>query len=310
MRILITPRSMTAAGLDSLDELNPLRERGWELVTGPSGRLPSEEELLNLLPSVDGWLAGVEKVSRRALTAAGKLRVISRNGVGADAIDRVAAQELGIQIVLARGANSRGVAELALALMLAGLRDIPAANTALHKGEWVRSLGKEMPDITLGVVGFGAIGQIVAQLARAMGARVLAFDPYATIEPDSGAEASTMREILTLCDVVTLHTPPPEDGRAIVGEAELALMRQDSILINTARAALVDPESVLNALNSGVLRTYAVDAFDSEPPVLDDVLRHPRSILTPHLGGYTGASTRRASELAVANLIAALADES
>jgi D-3-phosphoglycerate dehydrogenase len=308
MRILITPRSMTAAGLENLRELDPLRERGYELVAGPNGRLPTEEELLQLVPAVDAWIAGVEPISARVLGVASKLRVISRNGVGADAVDVAAAAEQGIEIVLARGANSRGVAELAILLTLAALRDLSQANSAMKAGEWQRTLGREMPEITLGIVGFGAIGRCVAQLGGALGATILAHDAYATVESASGAESATLAEIFAGADVVSLHSPPPADGAPLVTAELLATMRPGSVLVNTARSALVDDEAVLAALQSGLLSAYAVDAFDTEPPAVTPLLLHPRTILTPHLGGFTGASTRRATELAVANLIAALAD--
>lgn len=297
---------MTAAGLDTLPELEPIREKGWDLVAGPAGRLPTEDELVDLLPGVDGWLAGVEQVSERALEAADRLTVICRNGVGADAIDIGAAEARNIQIILARGANSRGVAELTIALTLAALRDILSANDTMHAGEWKRSLGREMPDVTIGIVGFGAIGRIVAGLASAMGSHVLAFDPFATIDADSGAEDASFTRIFTECDVITLHSPPPSDGSALVTRGQLIGLRPGSVLINTARSALVDDVAVLEALESGLLSAYAIDAFDSEPPMLTELLRHPRTIMTPHLGGFTGASTRRASELAVSNLIATL----
>ncbi len=305
-RVLITPRSVTAAGLDSVRELEPLRERGWELVSGPAGRLPTEAELLDLVPDVDGWLAGVEVISATVLQHAPRLKVISRNGVGADAVDIAAAESAGITVALARGANSRGVAELAILLILAALRDLPRANSAMKSGEWTRSLGREMPDITVGLVGFGAVGRLVAGFAGALGATVVAFDPFASIDAASGAEGVPLDEVFARADVVSLHSPPAADGSPIVTADRLASMRHGSALVNTARAGLVDPVAVLACLTSGQLAAYAVDAFETEPPELTPLLAHPSTILTPHLGGYTAASVRRATEQAVANLIATL----
>jgi phosphoglycerate dehydrogenase-like enzyme len=297
---------MTAEGLDTVNELKPIREKGWELVSGPAGRLPTEDELVDLLPGVNGWLAGVESISRRALEAADCLAVISRNGVGADAIDVAAAEAQNIRIVLARAANSRGVAELTMTLTLVALRDVLSANGAMHLGEWKRSLGREMPDITMGIIGFGTIGRMVAELANSMGARILAFDPFVTIEGTSVAKNVSFKRIFTECNVITLHCPPPSGGSSLIAREELLTLQPGSVLINTARSALVDDAAVLEALNSELLSTYAVDAFDSEPPELTELLRHPRTIMTPHLGGFTSSSTRRASELAVNNLIATL----
>ncbi|PPL20391.1 NAD(P)-dependent oxidoreductase [Microterricola pindariensis] len=306
MRILITPRSMTAAGLENLRELDPLRERGHELVSGPAGRLPTEEELLELVPGVDAWLAGVEVISARVLARAPRLRVISRNGVGADAVDVAAAEKHGVLVALARGANSRGVAELAILLALAALRGLPEANATMKSGRWQRSMGREMPDITLGIVGFGAIGRCVARLGGALGATLIAHDAYADVEPDSGATSATLGELFARADVISLHSPPLAGGTPLVTAELLATTKRGAVLVNTARSALVDHDAVLAALESGHISAYAVDAFDSEPPALTPLLLHPRVILTPHLGGFTDASTRRATELAVSNLIAAL----
>ncbi|MDJ0336686.1 NAD(P)-dependent oxidoreductase [Cryobacterium sp. PH31-O1] len=270
--------------------------------------MPTEDELVELLPGIDGWLAGVERISARVLDAATSLRVISRNGVGADAVDTASAHAKGIAIVLARGANSRGVAELAITLTLASLRDLPNSNRVMHEGGWQRTLGREMPDITLGIVGFGAIGRLVAQLGSALGADILAYDPFSPVESGSGATSATLAELFASSDVITLHSPPSDDGSPLVTHELLALVRRGSVLINTARSALVHDDAVLDALQSGQLKTYAVDAFDLEPPVLTAVLNHANTILTPHLGGYTGASTRRASELAVSNLLATLGE--
>ncbi|WP_216363471.1 NAD(P)-dependent oxidoreductase [Subtercola boreus] len=297
---------MTSAGLDSVPELNPLRERGVELISGPAGRLPTEPELLELVHDVDGWLAGVEVVSARVLAEAPQLRVISRNGVGADAVDLAAAEARGIIVALARGANSRGVAELAILLTMAGLRHLPEANAAMKTGEWQRTLGREMPDITLGLVGFGAIGRLVAELASGLGACVLAHDAYSEVDAASHASSATFAEVFARSDVVSLHSPPPADGSPLVTAEVLATMRRGAVLINTARSALVDDDAVVSALGSGRLSAYAVDAFDNEPPRLSPLLLHEHTILTPHLGGFTDASTRRATEQAVANLITTL----
>lgn len=304
MRILITPRSLTAVGLENVRELDQLRALGHELVAGPAGRLPTEAELIFLVAGVDAWLAGVEPISARVLGAASSLKIISRNGVGADAIDLAAATSHGIEILLARGANSRGVAELTILLALAALRDLPRANTDMKQGTWLRGLGREMPDITLGLIGFGAIGRLVAQLASAFGTAVLAHDAYAEVSSD--AVSATLREVFERSDVVSLHSPPAADGKPLVTAEVLGWMKPGSILINTARSTLVEDMAVLDALNREHLAAYAVDAFDSEPPVLNKLHRHPKTILTPHIGGFTAASTRRATELAVTNLLTRL----
>lgn len=305
-RVLITPRSLTQAGLCAIPELDPLREAGFELVTGPAGRLPAESELLELVPGCIGWLAGVEKIGADVLDAATDLRVISRNGTGVDAVDLAAASRAGIRVERAVGANARGVAELTVALVLGALRQLPWSAAAVRAGGWRRWPGRELAECRVGVVGLGAVGAEVAELFAALGAEVLGYDPAAAPAEGSLVRAVGMDELLAGADVVTLHAPPPPDGRPLLDAARLRTVAPGAVLVNTSRSALVDDDAVLAALNSGGLTAYAVDAFDAEPPELTDLLRHERVIATPHLGGYTGASVRRSTEQAVHNLLTVL----
>lgn len=304
-RVLVTPRSLTETGLDAVPELAPLRERGYELVSGPPGALPNEQQLLDLVPGVVGWLAGVERITDRVLWAAGDLQVISRNGSGTDGVDLIAAARAGVRVERAVGANAQGVAELALGLTLAVLRGIPWSAAALQGGRWERKPGTEVAECTVGVVGLGAIGRRTARVFEALGARVLAYDPF--VEQDEFVLVG-LDELIGRSDVVTLHCPAPVDGTPVLDASRLAQFRDGAILVNTARSALVDDAAVLHALKTGRLSAYAVDAFDTEPPQLTELLLHPRVVATPHLGGYTKASVHRATAVAVENLLSALVD--
>ncbi|MDA3629005.1 phosphoglycerate dehydrogenase [Saccharopolyspora sp. WRP15-2] len=302
-RILVTPRSLTAAGLDAVPELAPLAEAGYELVPGPAGKLPSEEDLLALVPDCAGWLAGVERITDRVLDAAPELKVISRNGAGTDGIDLDAATARGVRVERAVGANAQGVAELAIVLAMSALRHVPWSAASVHEGGWNRYQGRELADVTVGVFGLGEIGRRVAGAFRALGADVVAHDPFSSFE---GAEQVEPAELVRRSDVITLHCPPPPDGKPLITADLLARAPRGAVLINTARSALVDDAAVLAALDDGGLTAYAVDAFDTEPPELTPLLRHERVIATPHVGGYTGASVRRATAGAVANLLSVL----
>ena len=304
-QVLVTPRSLTQTGLDSIEALEPLRENGFELVSGPAGRLPTEAEQVALVEGCVGWLAGVERIGATALDAATDLRVISRNGTGTDGIDLVAAEQRGVRVVRAAGANAQGVAELALTVALSGLRHVPWTAASVAAGGWTRVEGRELQDCTVGVVGMGAIGRRVAHLFTAVGARVVAHDPFADLT-GSCVAALGLDELLSLADVVTLHLPVPPEGGALLDARRLALLPTGAVLVNTARAALVDDDAVLAALEGGGLSAYAVDAYDDEPPAPSALLAHPRVIATPHLGGYTAASVRRATEQAVTGLLEAL----
>jgi D-3-phosphoglycerate dehydrogenase len=299
----VTPRSLTEAGLDAVAELEPLRRRNFTLVGVTAGRIPTEEELLALVPGCVGWLAGVERITARVLHEATALRVISRNGTGTDGIDLDAAGHAGVRVCRAPGANAQGVAELALTLILCALRHVPWTSEALRHGGWQRWPGSEIADCTIGVVGLGAVGRRAAALFGALGARVIAHDPFVT---DTPVHRVDLDELMATCDVVSLHCPPNTGGNPLLDAGRLARVPRDSVLVNTARSTLVDDQAVLAALEDGRLRAYAVDAFDSEPPEPTALLRHDRVIATPHLGGYTHASVRRATSMAVQNLVTVL----
>lgn len=302
-RVLVTPRSLTEGGLDAVRELDPLRHRGLELVSGPPGRLPTEDELLDLVPGCVAWLAGVERISDRVLRAATGLRVISRNGTGTDSIDMAAAERAGVRVERAAGANAQGVAELTLALTMCALRHVLWTSAALRQGRWERSQGSELAECTVGVVGLGAVGLRVAGVFTALGADVVAHDPFVT---DASVRLVDLDDLLATSHVVSLHCPPPSDGHALIGADRLAATARGTVLVNTARSVLVDDDAVFAALEDGTLAAYAVDAFDSEPPDLTPLLRHHRVIATPHIGGYTTASVSRATSQAVHNIVTVL----
>jgi D-3-phosphoglycerate dehydrogenase / 2-oxoglutarate reductase len=193
-----------------------------------------------------------------------------------------------------------------LALALSALRNVPWSAAALRSGGWRRWQGRELQDCTVGVVGLGAIGRRLAGLFDSLGSRVIAYDPFAPAERNARISLVDLPELLASSDVVSLHAPPPADGRSLLDAARMAAIARGAVLVNTARSALVDDEAVLAALEDGTLAAYAVDAFDSEPPELTPLLQHERVLATPHIGGYTTGSVRRATTIAVENLLAVL----
>lgn len=305
-KILVTPRSLTRDGDPSLDLL---RDAGYEVVLCTPGKSPGEEELLRLLPGCVGWLAGVEKITDAVLAKAPDLRAISRNGTGVDSIDMAACDRRGIRVLRAEGANARGVAELTLALMLSLLRYIPWSDAKMKAGAWERKQGAELEGRTLGVIGTGRIGRIVTRFALAMDMKVVGCDafPDPGYAPSPGFRYASVEDLLAAADIVTLHCPHTPGEKPLIDRQALALMKKDARLINTARAGLVDETAVLEALESGRLAGYAVDAYDKEPPDASPLLAHPLVVSTAHIGAYTAESVSKATRAAVDNLLAALA---
>jgi D-3-phosphoglycerate dehydrogenase len=304
-KVLVTPRSLTEAPHPAIEAMIG---HGVEIVYATPGKLPDEAELVRLVPDVTGWLAGVEPVSSKVIAAAGKLRVVSRNGTGLDNLPLNELKSRGIAVRTADGANARGVAELAIAMIFSAMRHLPYTDQGLKAGDWPRRRGIEFFGRTVGVIGCGAVGGTVARLASAMGAHVLAFDPA---RPELGIDPERFRwathdKIFRAADIITLHCPPGRDGKPLIDADMLAGVKPGLILVNTARASLVDEPALIAALDDRRLQTYCVDVFDPEPPAYPGLASRPDVIASSHIGGYTEESVNRATEMAVFNLLETL----
>lgn len=299
-KIAITPRSLSRAGHPALAALE---EAGYQVIFPTPGRQPTVDEIKAFLPGCVGLLAGVEPITGEILALCPELRVISRNGAGVDNIDLKSAQALGIAVERAGGANARGVAELVIALMMAGLREIPRSNSSLKESRWERRQGIEIRGRTLAVIGCGQVGKHVIGMALGLGMRVRGYDIYPdrAFSPDGDFAFASLNEVLRQADVVSLHCPP--GAAPLIDAATIAVMKDGAYLINTARAGLVDEPAVLDALKSNKLRGFATDVYPHEPPELTPLLRHERTILMPHAGGFTEESIEHATQAAVNNLL-------
>ena len=304
-KILVTPRSLTRAGHPAL---NLLKDAGYEVIFSTPGKQPDEAELLGLLPGCVGMLAGVEKISANVLEAAKDLQVISRNGVGIDNIDIDTAERLNIKIMRTIGANARGVAELAIGFLFSGVRFIPYSDMKMKAGEWSRKKGIEINGRTLGLIGCGHVGKIVAQMALGLGMHVIAYDLYpdTSFHPSPNFTFMAFDEVLERSDVLSLHCPAPQNGKPVIDKAAIAAMKKRSYIINTARAALIDEEALLEGLQSGQVAGFATDVYTTEPPEASPLLSHENVITTPHIGGFTTESVDNASRVAVENLLECL----
>ena len=301
-RILITPRSLSKGGHPAL---KPLEDAGFELSMPAPGATPTEAQLIAALPGCVGWLAGVEPVSEAAIAAAGDLRVISRNGTGVDNLPLDILTARGIELRRAEGTNARAVAELALTLAMAALRNVVATHAGMREGDWPRRIGSEILGARVGVIGLGAIGAGFAEMCLALDANVAGFDPFAPADriTHPAFTRADFTEALDGAEIVSLHAPMPRDGKALLGAEELARLAPGAVVVNTARAGLIDDAAMLAALDNGQIGTYATDVFHSEPPEPSELLAHPRTVTTTHIGGFTGASVERSTRRAVENLL-------
>ena len=201
------------------------------------------------------------------MEAAKGLQVISRNGTGIDNIDMDAANRLNIQVCRTEGANARGVAELTLGLIFALARSIPFSDAQLKNKQWERRKGIELKNRTLGLIGCGEIGKRTALLATGVGMKVIAFrrHPDHSFSPDNFSYAS-LEDLLRQSDIVSLQCPPLKSGIPLIDKEAISQMKKGVYLVNTARASLLDPVAVFEALESGQLAGVAIDVFDQEPP--------------------------------------------
>ena len=264
-------------------------------------------ELLPAIAEVDAILVrSATKVDAEALAAAKKLKVIARAGVGLDNVDVKAATQSGVMVVNAPTSNIVSAAELAVALMLAAARNIAPANAALKDGEWKRSkyTGIELYEKTVGIVGLGRIGVLVAQRLSAFGMKVIAYDPYvqAGRAAQMGIKLVTLDELLEESDFVSVHLPKTPETLGMIGEEQLAKVKPSVVLVNAARGGIVDEQALYNAVKEGRIAAAGLDVFASEPCTDSPLFEFENVVATPHLGASTDEAQEKAG-IAVAKSV-------
>lgn len=301
--VVVTSRSFGAAEPTALRQLT---DAGLKVVRAGADHRP--EELAALLPDAVAWIAGTAPVNAALLALGPQLRVVARYGIGVDAIDLAAATKRGIWVTNTPGANSEAVADLAVGLMLDVLRSITVGSGRLRAGEWSAIRGRELGACDIGLVGLGRIGQAVAIRLQGFGARISATDPGLTESVVAGIPLVDLDTLAATSDVVSLHLP---GGATLVDERWLARLRPGAVLVNTARADLVDEDALAAALADGRVAAYAADTLAEEhrvarSPLLADNLAD-RVLITPHLGAQTERAVARMTAMAAANVLAVLA---
>lgn len=304
LRVLIADRLAPEAA-------HSLAARGVEVLDRPG---IEGAELREALSTVDGLLVrGRTQVTAGLLDAAPRLKAIARAGVGVDNIDLAAAAAREVIVVNTPMSTSLAVAEHTFGLMLALLRQIPQADAGMKAGGWPKEdlMGVELSGKTLGVIGVGNIGSLVAERAAAFGMEPLGYDPY--LDDDAlrarAVEPVGLEQLYASSDVITLHMPLTDETRAMLGAGAFAQMRRGLFIVCAARGGVIDEAALLQALESGQVAGAALDVFAQEPPGASPLVQHPRVVATPHIGAQTEQAQTRAAVDAAEELYNALSGQ-
>jgi D-3-phosphoglycerate dehydrogenase len=274
----------------------------------------SPEELLKTIEDYDSLIVRSHtKVTAQVFTAATRLKVVGRAGVGVDNIDLEAAKAHGVTVVNAPESTSLAVAELTFGLLLSLAREIPRADAGMKQGAWLKKdlTGQELFGKTLGILGMGRIGAEVGKRAAAFGMTVLGYDPFIPAEAiqQRGAEPVNLDSLYARSDYISLHVPLTDETRSMVNEQAFGRMKRGVHILCTARGGLIDESALLAALESGQVAGAALDVYASEPPGATTLVKHPKVIATPHVGAQTAEAQARAAEDIANEVLAALNDE-
>ena len=290
-RVLISDKISPAA-------LDVLKESAEITVDYRPGLSPSE--LLVEIPNADALLIRSNTtVTAEVLAHAGRLKLVGRAGIGVDNVDVPAATARGIVVMNTPQGNAITTAEHTIAMIMAAARNIATASAAMRQGRWEKSAltGTELSGKTLGLIGVGNIGSLVAERAQGLGMKVIAFDPFLAAARAEGMRVALVdfEALLAAADVISIHTPLTDATRGMFSAAALGRMRKHAVLVNCARGGIIDEAALVEALEAGTIRAAAIDVFEQEPLPADNPLlrcESPRLTLTPHLG----ASTHEAQE--------------
>lgn len=303
MKILVTPTSLQPGKNEQM--LERLRAFSNDLIFNTSGRPLTEEELIPLLHDCDGYIAGLDFVTEKVIKSCPRLKVISRYGAGYDRVDIDTAKKMGIPVTNTPGVNAQAVGELAFALILSLARKIPYLDAKTRKGEWIRSTGVELKGKTLGIIGLGAVGKVVAMCGQGFHMNIISYDPYidTTYCKKHKIEIYSFEDVIQHADVLSLHLPLNKQTRHIISKEVISKMKPEAILVNTSRGGIIDEDAAFEALQSGHLGGLGLDAFEVEPPKNSPLFELDNVVVTPHTGAHTQEAAMNMAGSAIQNLI-------
>jgi D-3-phosphoglycerate dehydrogenase len=303
MKVLITATSLNPAHPNpALEQLNRFADK---VVFNPRGRPLTEDELIPLLEGCEGYIAGLDFITKKVIEQSAFLRVISRYGAGVDRLDMEAARAKGILVCNTPGVNAQAVADLTIALILSVARRIPFLDRNTRKGRWTRSTGLELYGKTMGILGLGAIGKAVAKRASGFSMNIMAYDPYPdeTYAKTQGIIAADFDTVVKTADFLCLHLPLTPETRHIISGEVMKKMKPGVIMVNTARGGLIDEGAAYELLQSGHLGGLGIDVYEEEPPKQSPFFTLDNVVLTPHTASHTVEATAAMASLSVQNLI-------
>lgn len=305
MKVLLTSTSFQDCDGFHKDLLN---QQGWD-VSFRRGPL-KKADIIDIVADYDALICGDDELDREVLQVGvkGKLKYISKYGVGLDKIDLTAAQEFGLPVTNCPGVNQIAVAEHVLALIFSFFKNIHLSHQITSQGRWVRPIGSELFGKKIGIVGLGAIGKELAKRTPILGMETYVFDvslDWDFIKNGDLKVLESLEEIFKICDIVTLHVPLSESTRGLISEKLLMESAKSGlVLVNTSRAGLVSEELIVEAIQSGRIDGYLTDVLSLEPMNDSCLLREmPKVLITPHIGSRTRETVQRQGLLAVKNLI-------
>jgi len=269
------------------------------------------DQLLEIISDYEALIVrSATTVTEELLAAATNLKIIGRAGMGVDNIDVTLATQRGVIVMNTPSANSVATAEQTMALMLAASRHTAPAHTSLAEGRWDRSrfAGTELSGKTLGIVGFGRIGRLVAARAQAFDMEIVAFDPFVSeeIAQDTGVTLVNLDDLFAASDYVTLHVPSSPQTDNLISAEAIDLMKDGVVIVNAARGSLIDEEALATALTAGKVRAAGIDVYRTEPPVGNPLIGLPNVVHTPHLGASTAEAQRDVSAQIAEQVVGAL----
>ena len=305
-KILVTPRSF---GKNMPELFEMLEQVGYEVKRNTTGAILDQGQMREMLADCVGVIIGVDPLNAEILACAPYLRAVAKYGVGVDNIDLDYCQRHSIRVSRTVGANSEAVADYALALMLAVARGVVQIDGKCRKLNWGKITTRDVSHATLGLFGLGAIGRLVAKRARGFDMKIMAYDPYWPEEfaRQNGIERADPQAIFRKADFISLHLPLTPETEGFVGRKELAMMKEDAVLINTARGGLVDEKALLKALKEKRIYGAGLDAFAHEPPEDNDWFALDNVVLGSHCAASTRGATENMGRMATENLLKDLA---